>query len=162
MEAAQAATEPAEASTPAADLSTEPGEASAPLDLGQPDSVAVESVVAGDLTGGEGKSDTQDTAGSDPETAPAPTEGEAEALVPDTPAVLDVILTQARETQEPRVLGADMVAPERRWFTVMDPVSLDGEDFAIGDDVAVTENAHADLRKAGVIFQPWEDGTPAR
>lgn len=51
-------------------------------------------------------------------------------------------------------------APETQTFDVVDPVSLDGQDYLIGNDIRVTANQHAELLKAGVILDPWDDSTP--
>lgn len=150
-EAAKAATAPAETSTPAGDLSADAAEDPIAQDVGQ--LVPAAEMVADNLTGGENPSSATP---AEPATLDA--DLAAEASSDAARQVLDAIHAQAEETREPVVLGVDMAARERRWFMVADPVSLDGMDFEIGDDVEVNEAIHAELRKAGVILQPWDCG----
>ncbi|WP_353429027.1 hypothetical protein [Paracoccus denitrificans] len=98
-------------------------------------------------------------AGGTPPSEPAETETDpaAEASTAAAGQVLGIIAAQAKEPPAP---GADQDAkvPEMRWFPVSDPVSLDGEDYVIGDDIGLTFEQHEALRKAGVVTQSWADG----
>lgn len=157
-EAPKTATQPAETSTPAGDLSTAPTTGDA-APLGQADSAAAGTVVGAEVvTGDDVASGAPSTPVSDPSEADS---GEAAVSTAAANEALAAIVAEAGKVPTfppPIVLGVDMAAPERRWFVVADPVSLNGEDFLIGDGVKVTETIHAELRKAGVIIQPWADG----
>ena len=158
-ETAEAAAQPAETSTPAGDLSDAPADTGDAAAVAQPDPAAAEAeTVAGHAVSGEAaKSGEPERQPADPsETDPAADlAAEASSAASD---VLGTIIAQAETGPAPTIIGMDLAAAERRDFVVLDPVSLDGRDYAIGDDIIVTWAIHADLHKAGVIGQAWEDG----
>lgn len=137
-ETAEAAAQPAETTAPADDQSTAPADTGDAAAVGEQDPTAGDVVAADAVTGGrEASAAATSVLGAiiaEAETGPAP-------MIP-----------------APTIIGMDPAAAERRDFVVLDPVSLDGRDYAIGDDIIVTRAIHADLHKAGVIGQAWEDG----
>lgn len=150
-EAAKVATQPAETSTPAGDLSTAPADSGDTTGLGQVDSAA-----AGTVVGAEVVTDAGLTATGTDGTGPATEDPAAAASTAAASEMLGAILDQAKATPDaPRERS---IASATRWFPVADPVSLDGQDYDIDDDIELTFAQHESLSKAGVIDLPWAAG----
>lgn len=148
-ETAEAAAQPAETSAPAGDQSTAPADTGDAAPVDEKDPTAGDVVAADAVTGGSDASSLTEAS-----TADLAAEASTAAA-----SVLGTIIAEAGAAEiAPAVIGLDRSAPERRHFVVIDPVSLDGQDYAFGDDIAVTRDVHADLQKAGVIGLHWEDG----
>lgn len=86
-----------------------------------------------------------------------PTAEAIETVTDGANQALDAILSQADAPSARRRDPSD-VAPERRWFTVADPVTFDSLDYGVGDEIALTFAVHADLLKAGAVIAPWMSG----
>lgn len=86
-----------------------------------------------------------------------PTAEAIETMTDGANQALDAILSQADAPSARRRDPPD-VAPERRWFTVADPVTFDSLDYGVGDEIALTFAVHADLLKAGAVIAPWMSG----
>lgn len=122
---------------------TAAGAAQVSAEAGDLASAAAEAGAAQDLgLGDDSLTDLLQSSGADVEEAPV------------IPHPLEMILAGANaKNPDPKV-----AAPEKRWFLVTDPVSLDGEDYALGDTIALTFNLHADLFKAQAVNQTWSAG----
>lgn len=155
-EAPEGATQPAETSTPAGDLPTAPADGGDAAPVGQVDPEAAGAVVGAEMVvtgdddaGGDDGASVSDPSETDSAQAAASTEAAKE--------VLGAILDQAKETTAATDEQGSKV-PDARWFPVVDPVSLDGQDYDIEDDIALTFAQHESLFKAGVIDLPWVAG----